>query len=64
LIAIALVIAIKKSPPIVEEYPDADLEGQSPVRILLSNKRYVFGVVAQFVNVAARTAPPRARREP
>jgi FHS family L-fucose permease-like MFS transporter len=54
LIAIALVVAIKKSPPIVEEYPDADLEGQSPVRILLSNKRYVFGVVAQFFNVAAQ----------
>ena len=53
LIAIALVIAIKKSPTIVEEYPDADLEGQSPVQILLSNRRYVFGVVAQFFNVAA-----------
>src|SRR5215208_5451655 len=54
LIAIALVIAIKKSPTIVEEYPDADLEGQSPIRILLSNRRYVFGVVAQFFNVAAQ----------
>ena len=29
LIAIGLVIAIKKSPPIVEEFPDADMEGQS-----------------------------------
>ena len=54
LIAIGLVIAIKKSPPIVEEFPDADMEGQSPLKILLSNKRYVFGVIAQFFNVAAQ----------
>jgi FHS family L-fucose permease-like MFS transporter len=54
LIAIGLVIAIKKSPPIVEEYPDADMEGQSPLKILISNKRYVFGVIAQFFNVAAQ----------
>src|SRR6185369_10562595 len=54
LIAIGLVIAIKRSPPIVEEFPDADMEGQSPLKILMSNKRYVFGVVAQFFNVAAQ----------
>jgi MFS transporter, FHS family, L-fucose permease len=54
LIAIGLVIAISRSPRIVEEYPSADLAGQSPVRILLTNKRYVFGVVAQFFNVAAQ----------
>ena len=54
LIAIGLVIAIKKSPPIVEEFPDADMEGQSPLKILMSNKRYVFGVIAQFFNVAAQ----------
>ena len=54
LIAIGLVIAIKKSPPIVEEFPDADMEGQSPLKILMSNKRYVYGVVAQFFNVAAQ----------
>ncbi|HZA12171.1 L-fucose:H+ symporter permease [Mycobacterium sp.] len=54
LIAIGLMLAFKKAPPIVEEYPSADLEGQSPVRILLSNKHYVFGVVAQFFNVAAQ----------
>ena len=54
LIAIGLVIAIKKSPPIVEEFETGDLEGKSPLRILLSNKRYVFGVVAQFFNVAAQ----------
>ena len=54
LIAIGLVIAIKKSPPIVEEFPDADMEGQRPLKILLSNKRYVYGVIAQFFNVAAQ----------
>ena len=54
LIAIGLVIAIKKSPPIVEEFPDADMEGQSPLKILLKNKRYVYGVIAQFFNVAAQ----------
>jgi FHS family L-fucose permease-like MFS transporter len=54
LIAIGLVIAIKKSPPIVEEFETGDLSGQSPIRILLSNKHYVFGVVAQFFNVAAQ----------
>jgi FHS family L-fucose permease-like MFS transporter len=54
LIAIGLVIAIKKSPPIVEEFEAGDLDGQSPFRILMSNKRYVLGVVAQFFNVAAQ----------
>jgi FHS family L-fucose permease-like MFS transporter len=54
LIAIGLVIAIKKSPPIVEEFESGDLDGKSPFKILLSNKRYVFGVVAQFFNVAAQ----------
>jgi FHS family L-fucose permease-like MFS transporter len=55
LIAIGLVIAIKKSPPIVEEFESGDLDGQSPIKILLSNKRYKFGVVvAQSFNVAAQ----------
>ena len=54
LIAIGVVIAIKKAPPIVEEFPDAGMEGQSPLKILMSNKRYVFGVIAQFFNVAAQ----------
>ena len=54
LIAIGLMLAFKKAPPIVEEYPSADLEGQSPFRILMSNRHYVFGVVAQFFNVAAQ----------
>ena len=54
LIAIGLVIAIKKSPTIVEEYETGDLDGRSPLKILASNRRYVFGVVAQFFNVAAQ----------
>ncbi|MEV3902360.1 L-fucose:H+ symporter permease [Mycobacterium sp. NPDC050551] len=54
LIAIGLVIAIKKSPPIVEEFESGDLDGRRPLKILLSNKRYVYGVVAQFFNVAAQ----------
>jgi FHS family L-fucose permease-like MFS transporter len=54
LIAIGFLIAFRKAPEIVEEYPSADLEGQSAFRILLSNKHYVFGVVAQFFNVAAQ----------
>ena len=41
LIAIALVFAIQKSPPIVEEFESGDLEGKSPFGILLSNKHYV-----------------------
>jgi MFS transporter, FHS family, L-fucose permease len=54
LIGIGLLIAFRKAPTIVEEYPSADLEGQSAFRILLSNKHYVFGVIAQFFNVAAQ----------
>ncbi|WP_231646116.1 L-fucose:H+ symporter permease [Mycolicibacterium mengxianglii] len=54
LIAIGLVIAIKKSPPIVEEFESGDLGDQRPMKILMSNRRYVFGVVAQFFNVAAQ----------
>lgn len=54
LIAIGLVIAIKKSPTIVEEFESGDTGDQSAFRILMSNKRYVFGVIAQFFNVAAQ----------
>src|ERR1700738_968312 len=54
LIAIALVFAFQKSPQVIEEYPSGDLERQSPLKVLLSNKRYVFGVIAQFFNVAAQ----------
>lgn len=54
LLAIALVIAISKSPKIVEEFESGDLGGRSPFSILLRNRRYTFGVVAQFFNVAAQ----------
>ncbi len=55
LIAIWLVVAIRKAPTIVEEFPDAGNTGAGAAfRILRSNKRYVFGVVAQFFNVAAQ----------
>jgi FHS family L-fucose permease-like MFS transporter len=54
LIAIALVFAFQKAPEIVEEYPSGDLEGKSPLKILFSNKHYVYGVIAQFFNVAAQ----------
>ena len=57
LIAIALVFAIQKSPPIVEEFESGDLEGKSPLKDLLSNKHYVFGVVAQFSMWRPRCAP-------
>lgn len=54
LLAIALVIAINKSPKIVEEFESGELGGRSPFSILLHNRRYTFGVVAQFFNVAAQ----------
>ena len=55
LMAIWLVVAIRKAPTIVEEFPDAgDTGPRAALRVLLSNKRYVFGVVAQFFNVAAQ----------
>src|SRR3954469_25073497 len=55
LLAIWLVVAMRKAPTIVEEFPDAgDTGPRAALRILLSNKRYVFGVVAQFFNVAAQ----------
>ena len=55
LIAIWLVVAIRKAPKIVEEFPDAgDTGAGAAFRVLASNRRYVFGVVAQFFNVAAQ----------
>jgi len=54
---IAVVIAIQKAPPIVEEFPDAGPhEGGigGLFRVLWRTKRYRFGVVAQFFNVAAQ----------
>ncbi len=54
LTAIALIIAINRSPKIVEEFETGDLQGRSPFSILFSSRRYMFGVVAQFFNVAAQ----------
>ena len=57
LIMIAVAIASQKAPPIVEEFPDAgeDASEMGNIRrVLWRNKRYRFGVVAQFCNVAAQ----------
>jgi FHS family L-fucose permease-like MFS transporter len=57
LILIAVAIASQKAPAIVEEFPDAGPhEGGTGAlfRVLWRNKRYRFGVVAQFANVAAQ----------
>jgi FHS family L-fucose permease-like MFS transporter len=57
LILIAVAIASQKAPPIVEEFPDAGPgEGgtRELFRVLWRNKRYRFGVIAQFANVGAQ----------
>jgi FHS family L-fucose permease-like MFS transporter len=57
LILIAVAIASQRAPEIVEEFPDAGPhEGgtRELFRVLWRNKRYRFGVVAQFSNVAAQ----------
>jgi FHS family L-fucose permease-like MFS transporter len=57
LILIAVAIASQKAPPIVEEFPDAGPhEGgtRELFRVLWRNKRYRYGVVAQFMNVGAQ----------
>ncbi|HEX8343193.1 MAG TPA: L-fucose:H+ symporter permease [Actinoplanes sp.] len=57
LILIAVAIASQKAPPIVEEFPDAGPhEGGTGAlfRVLWHSKRYRYGVVAQFANVAAQ----------
>jgi FHS family L-fucose permease-like MFS transporter len=57
LILIAVAIASQKAPPIVEEFPDAGpREGgtRELFRVLWHNKRYRFGVIAQFANVGAQ----------
>ena len=54
LILIGIAIASQKAPPIVEEFPDAGPhEGgtRALFGVLWRNKRYRFGVVAQFSNV-------------
>ncbi|MEV6493254.1 L-fucose:H+ symporter permease [Actinoplanes sp. NPDC051633] len=57
LLLIAVAIASQKAPPIVEEFPDAepgDSRTGSLFAVLWRSKRYRYGVVAQFFNVAAQ----------
>lgn len=54
LLAIWLVVAIRRAPPIVEEFPDFGEGGGSVFRTLWDNRRYRYGVVAQFFNVAGQ----------
>jgi FHS family L-fucose permease-like MFS transporter len=55
LLAIWIVIATQKAPPIVEEFPDAGGTDRGALRrVLWQNRRYRYGVVAQFFNVAAQ----------
>ncbi|HTK64224.1 MAG TPA: L-fucose:H+ symporter permease [Pseudonocardia sp.] len=55
LLAIWVVIASQKAPKIIEEFPDAGDTGKGAVlRTLWNNRRYRFGVIAQFFNVAAQ----------
>jgi FHS family L-fucose permease-like MFS transporter len=57
LVFIAVAIASQKAPPIVEEFPDAGpyRGGTGELfRVLWRSKRYRYGVVAQFANVAAQ----------
>jgi FHS family L-fucose permease-like MFS transporter len=57
LILIAVAIASQKAPMIIEEFPDAaPHEGGTGhlFRVLWRTRRYRFGVVAQFANVAAQ----------
>ncbi len=57
LLLIAVAIASQKAPPIVEEFPDAgphDGGTAGLFRVLWRSRRYRYGVVAQFFNVAAQ----------
>jgi FHS family L-fucose permease-like MFS transporter len=55
LLMIWVVIAFRKAPPMVDEFPDTgDAKGKMILQTLWSNRRYRFGVVAQFFNVAAQ----------
>ena len=57
LVLIAIAIASQKAPPIVEEFPDAGPHtgGTGALfQVLWRSKRYRYGVVAQFANVAAQ----------
>ncbi len=55
LVLLFIVIATQRAPEIVDEFPETGETGQGALfRMLLRNRRYVFGVVAQFFNVAAQ----------
>jgi FHS family L-fucose permease-like MFS transporter len=55
LVVIWILIAVQKSPKIMEEFPDAgDLSTSAMFKILWKSRRYRFGVIAQFFNVAAQ----------
>ncbi len=55
LCVIWILIAVQKSPKIVEEFPDVgDVGAGAMFKILWSSRRYRFGVIAQFFNVAAQ----------
>src|SRR4051794_9676820 len=59
LLIIAFAIASQRAPEIVEEFPEAEPGTHAGgtrelFRVLWRNKRYRFGVVAQFSNVAAQ----------
>ncbi|MEV4511700.1 L-fucose:H+ symporter permease [Dactylosporangium sp. NPDC049525] len=57
LLVIAVAIAVQKAPPIVEEFPDAGPHTGGTGQlfgVLWRSKRYRFGVIAQFANVAAQ----------
>jgi FHS family L-fucose permease-like MFS transporter len=55
LLMIWIAIVTQRAPKVVEEFPDAgDLSVGTQFRMLWTKKRYRFGVVAQFFNVAAQ----------
>ncbi len=55
LLAICIVIASQKAPAIVEEFPDSgDSHWRQTFGILWRRRRYRYGVVAQFFNVAGQ----------
>ena len=55
LVLLSIVILTQRAPEIVDEFPDTGETGQGALfKMLLRNRRYRFGVVAQFFNVAAQ----------
>lgn len=56
LLVIWILIAVQKSPKIVEEFPDVGKTSTGALfKLLWNNRRYRFGVIAQFFNIAAQT---------